>query len=876
MKIVFMVQNKFINNDKPKIINWLIIKKRKKALFMNYIVKSLFVVLCFTFTMTDVYSGKLVLVEKKHPKARIVIDSKPTSTARLAASELQAYIKKATGATLPIVCGSISGGMTEIVVGPGKNAEKLGVSTKGLQRDAFRIKTIGKRIVILGRDDPKTNWDIALPTGMPFAEHATIFAVYDFLERFLGVRWYLPIDIGEIVPKRNTLTIPAVDILETPNKISRFIHIPYGADDRDDPAPIRRGGYWPGFRGEDAKNFLRRRNLHALRMRYQTTMITGNHTMPKLISPKRCAKTYPECFALFRNGKRGFKVGDHGLSYHCFSNPRTAQEITRLARSYFQGKKPQEVGLPTWYAIGYETSKGKALHILQEDGHRPCYCKGCIAFRRKTGLSADDAEAELLWSMIIKVAKAIKPEFPNCSISIAAYGPLGLPPKKQKLPDNIIVSKLATPGPYSEFIPGARERDEKRIKKWIDAVGGTNIAGFYEYPLMGGWEYGLYRSHKSICGSVPRSFAAYYKRMADIGQGTYLYLLSHRFAYDHLNMYVFYKYHWNPNRDINQLLDEYYTLFYGTAAKPMKKLWEEVEQQFKKTLTKVVETPLGPISNIQDEQDLWGTIYGPVTIKRWYSYFAQAKELAKKEKDPVFAKRVAYMKRNVLDTIAEGGREYHAILKRASKIRLQVKRIQKHIKIDGNLNDSAWCKAQAGHLVNMRTHKKPEQNTTVKLLWDDKNLYISMDCQENKMDKVDASEIVNDRTRLWRNNGVEIFLDPANKGRTHFQWLFNNKGTWADCHKYTKSMNNFKWNSGVESKVMERPDGYTVEMAIPFSCISGGKPKMGDTWGANFIRKRKWQGVGMDHAEYNTWSPVIDQFAGFDRGIAFGKLNFTK
>ena len=840
---------------------------------MSSVIKTLVSGACLLQLAVAAFAGEMVLAENGQPKARIVVDADATSTARLAASELQLYVEKATGAKLPIVNGPMADGMGEIVVGSGQNAEKLGVTTEGLTRDAFRIKTVGDRVVVLGRDDPATNWDACLSSGMPYAEHATLFGTYDLLERFLGVRWYLPIDIGEVVPKRATLAIPEVDILDAPNKIGRFIHIPYGADDRDDPNPLT-GGFMPVFQGNEAKEFLRRRNLHALRMRYQTTMTTGNHTTPLLISSERCAKTHPEYFALFKNGERGFKIGDHGLTYHCFSNPGTTQEITRLARAFFEGKSSQEAGLPSWRGIGRETAKGKAFHILQEDGHRPCQCEGCISFRQKTGLSDSEAEGELLWSLIIKVANAVKPEFPHCFISVAAYGPIASPPRQQKLPDNIIVSGLAVTGPYDEFIPGAQKEDGARISKWVDAVGGRNIAGFYEYPLMGGWEHGSYKSHKSICGSVPHSFAAHYKRMADIGQGTYLYLMSHRFAYDHLNVYVFYKYHWNPYCDINQLLDEYYTLFYGSAAAPMKKFWEEVEQQFQKALTKVVETPLGPVAATQDEQDLWEDIYGPKTIQRWSDYFDQAKELAKHDQHPIFAKRIAYMKRNVLETIAEGGEEYRSILKQASETRLQVKRAEAPIQIDGDLSEQAWRNASTGCLVVMNTRGKPEKETAIKLLWDDNNLYIALDCAESEMGKVDASEIENDQTRIWRNNGVEIFLDPDNQGRTHFQWLLNNKGTWADCHVYAKNKNDFKWNSGFTSKVVEKAEGYTVEMAIPFSGFPVAKPRQGDTWGANFIRKRKLQGVGMEHAEYNTWSPLIDQFTGFHRGIEFGKLDF--
>jgi hypothetical protein len=152
-------------------------------------------------------------------------------------------MQKSTGATIPIVETLGDDGTVEIVIGDGKISQSLGVDTKDLGRDAFYIKTIGKRIVILGRDHPTESIEFRFLTNVAYNtsgyEHATLFGVYGFLEKFVGVRWYLPIDIGEVVPKSETLTIPMVDITEGPNKIGRYInYISYGADDRD--APRRR------------------------------------------------------------------------------------------------------------------------------------------------------------------------------------------------------------------------------------------------------------------------------------------------------------------------------------------------------------------------------------------------------------------------------------------------------------------------------------------------------------------------------------------------------------------------------------------------------------------------------------------------------------
>ena len=378
--------------------------------------------------------------------------------------------------------------------------------------------------MILGRDDPKIpslHRNSVRPT---YAEHATVFGVYDFIERYLGVRWYLPIDLGEVAPKTNTLNVPVMDIIDAPNKIGRCAHIRYGADDRDDPLPLKikgvhRGGFLPGFTGKKREAFLRQRCVHALRMRYQTTMTTGNHTMWRLIAPKRFSETHPEYFALFKNGKRGTSVADPAHAHHCFTNPGAVDEMIRLATAAFRGEDPKAVGLRSWIGIVQETARGKAFHILQDDAYKPCFCTTCEAFRKQNGLDPPESETEIVWSMVIKVANAVRKEFPDCVVSAAAYGPMKYPPK-QKMPDNILISGLAVSGPCAEFVPGMRELNDERVERWIKTVGGERIAGFYEYALKGGWESGVYKSHKSICGSIPRAYASYYQRMEDAGQGT--------------------------------------------------------------------------------------------------------------------------------------------------------------------------------------------------------------------------------------------------------------------------------------------------------------------------------------------------------------------
>ena len=611
----------------------------------------------------------LPLVEDGKSHARIVAGEDVSPSARFAASELQTYIRKATGAEVPIEKESKDDGMVEIIIGDGQIARKLGVSSDGLPRDGFRISTRGKRIVILGKDDPKKGVEEKDMINFGqwsslYFEHGTINGAYDFLERFAGVRWYLPIDIGEVVPKTKTLNVPSIEIVDYPQKPCRFIHAQAGADEREDSPPIKAAeiNTWPNFTGPKREAFNKQRYLFWLRLRHETRQSAGNHSMCYLISAERFAKSHPEYFALYPDGKRSFEVDRLPLGvHHCFSNDEMVKVLIEDAKAFFRGEPASSRGLPGWSA-GLDLSLGKAFQIMQDDGFKPCSCEKCRAARTPgvedmvRGQKLYLSYGEMMWSFVAKIANAVKDEFPGCFISTAAYGPMTNPPKTVKIPPNVII-RVAVSGPYSEIILGQAKVEEDKIMSWTRVAPAAGLT-FWDYPLAGGWGGSDYISDQSICASIPRANAAYYQRYGNIGQGTYSYVCSHRFPYDHLSVYVFYKANWNPRLDIDQLLSEYYTLFYGPAAKPMGKFWDEVETQFRQAMKEAKDTPMGPMPDLKDKETLWDKIYGKETIDRWRGYFQEAEALTAKSDDPVYAKRVAYMKHNVLESIAEGHERY--------------------------------------------------------------------------------------------------------------------------------------------------------------------------------------------------------------------------
>jgi hypothetical protein len=142
----------------------------------------------------------IVLVEQGEGKA--VIPEEPSSLIAKAAEELQHHIERASGAELPVVSASSPERQADvsarILVGFGR-----GIDTNSLKPEEYVIKTVGNALSIVGEQQSSE-------------PRATLYGVYDFLDRELGVRWLWPGEVGTYVPKRDTIALETLDIRTRP------------------------------------------------------------------------------------------------------------------------------------------------------------------------------------------------------------------------------------------------------------------------------------------------------------------------------------------------------------------------------------------------------------------------------------------------------------------------------------------------------------------------------------------------------------------------------------------------------------------------------------------------------------------------------------
>lgn len=146
----------------------------------------------------------VVVVDKSLGKAVVVIAQNPTRIARYASDEFVAHIEKATGVRLNVVSEAEDTGSSKwrIYIGDTLAARKAGIDADALDLEAAVLRTVNDDLFIVGREDEQED-----PLNEESRHSGTLFGVYEILDRFVGVRWLWPGELGTYIPKISVLRI---------------------------------------------------------------------------------------------------------------------------------------------------------------------------------------------------------------------------------------------------------------------------------------------------------------------------------------------------------------------------------------------------------------------------------------------------------------------------------------------------------------------------------------------------------------------------------------------------------------------------------------------------------------------------------------------
>ncbi|WP_409340647.1 DUF4838 domain-containing protein [Paenibacillus sp. MBLB4367] len=359
---------------------------------------------------------KVVLVRESCSHAKVVITGKTDERTRAAADVLVEYVRKATGAELEVVTESAiahrqTEGIVLIRVGEaGERNEQVQAALMNLDADGFVIRTADGAIDIVGR----SSW-------------GTQFGVYEFLERYVGVRWLMPGDIGEDVPWSHELVVPEETIRQQPAFLSRDIDDTFGAEE------------WKRF------NRLHRR-------------IFPFHNLWNLFPPAKYKDSHPE----FYPPKANLDSGEHWQP--AFTLQATVDEAIRNINDYFDANREE-----TCYSLGVNDCGG----FVEDDPNHPDYPN------RLNSLGHTDM-SDIYFRWVNKVAEGVMRKHPDKYIGLYAYADVYDPTTDVKLHPNVVV--YITDDRFSWEDPEMGAAGRKLTESWNKIAPSL---GYYEYMYGG-------------------------------------------------------------------------------------------------------------------------------------------------------------------------------------------------------------------------------------------------------------------------------------------------------------------------------------------------------------------------------------------------------
>ncbi len=484
------------------------------------------------------------IVRDAKPAAVIVLSENVTPALRYAAEELVYHVERATGAKLAIQCEcDTTPEGSAIFLGDTYTAREAGIKVASLPPETFVLRTLDqkKALIIAGRDTNGDPLDRDTSAG-------TLFGVYEWLERDLGVRWLWPGELGTLVPKTQTLTAHTVNETISPAFLQRHVRAGLGWES---------GHPALGFTPAAAKDYAKEQSVFLRRHRMgRSVKFSYGHAFTNWW--ERFGKDHPEWFQLV-NGKRG--PAKAGARYSmCVSNPGLHRQI-----------------VAEWKAKGGASAAFPAINVVENDILGLCECDACKAWDGPTPPDAmkfytpeskvygarfvSDRYAKF-WLAVQELARKENPEVRV--IGYVYFNYFQAPTSGVKLNDHVLVGFCPSSGWYP------RNDDEhawyqKQWKGWGDT--GAKLffrpnyfLDGYDMPFNFAHQFADDFQHNARNGMIGSDFDALTGHWAT--QGPSLYLLM--------------RLHTRPESNVEALLAEYYAGF-GPAAAQVKAYFDHWE-----------------------------------------------------------------------------------------------------------------------------------------------------------------------------------------------------------------------------------------------------------------------------------------------------------
>lgn len=480
---------------------------------LNLYVMALIVVICTAFgyesTLPDAFAAEVVLVQEGKCICTIIVGDDATAAEKYAAEELRTHLAQIGGCDIVCKTGVVLDSPM-IIVGPGKALSKV--------EPALDLKAMGKEEVVIRTKGPH----LILAGGRP---RGTLYAVYEFLERYLGCRWYTK-DIVHI-PKQETIQLSPIDYRYNPPLMCREIWYKETFD-RKFGARLRLNGTHHQADPSTGGNVTIFPYVHSF--------------VNNLVQPKTYFDAHPEYYSL-RKGKR---VPDKQL---CLTNPDVLKIVTEQVFKWIEQYPDFTI-----------------FEVSQNDGHGPCQCQKCEAIVEEEG-----SQMGPILRFVNAVADEVAKKHPDKYIDTLSYAYSETPPKISKPRDNVII-RLCHWHPACSFHGVATcpknkvYRQElqtwRKLAKHLFIWDYMVVFGKYLTPYPNWWAVGddtRYYAENGVDGVFWQ------------GDGS-----SSGGEMSDLRAYTTAQMLWHPYQEVNVVINDFLNGVYGPAGKPIREYMEMV------------------------------------------------------------------------------------------------------------------------------------------------------------------------------------------------------------------------------------------------------------------------------------------------------------
>ncbi|MDP6354389.1 MAG: DUF4838 domain-containing protein, partial [Planctomycetota bacterium] len=697
----------------------------------------------------------------------------------VAIAHLQAFIKEATGAELEVVLSPAEIVAPGIVVGNCPQARKAGLNGPSMPVEGFGITVSDGFVFIAGNDGA----DPAKPDPIM---HGSAMGVNEFLERYVGARWYfLNAEIGLSIPKSKDLTIPAVSLRDAPAFVKRKVR----------PKP----------------------SVQSVRYGFATWFNRCNNRLPvgwvlRLGSSWGRVEDFredrPEIFQLNADGSRDpIRL--------CYGHPKTLatflEQIDRQVKQNAEGTKPTKAESQKNIAIA-----GNAIGVTPHySGDIACACGHCQTLWDHNARPNGTA-SRIFATFVGKLATEVKKRWPAMYVCAGVYKNFFAAPKGVTFPDNVYINPLNEKGMAFYAQPVHQRRLQRTIDRWFEMSGhklqfndycrwpGETTRAPFQYPNA---LQTYYRANREKIVGSQVDMSKYYKNYWTIQT---------------ISTYCWLRLLWNPDHDIDATINEFCRRMFGKAEKPMRELVQMQIDGWEKAVWP---------SEFLGAQAIYETAYPRKSVVKMELLLLEARELA--AGDELVLRRI--------DHYAKPFKEFFksslAYAYRTPPEAFASQKTEKSIVVDGKLDEAAWKTVPGRVLIRARTGEKAKYRSEVKSVWDDIGITFGFDLAEPTPEFLEIGRGAKDSGKTWLDDNVEVFVDVTGKDQGEFyQFLLNSNDMLFDS-----KIKNSSWDGkGVKTASSKGKDRWSVEIYLPYSAFPDASvPKAGQTqWAVTFARHR--------------------------------------